>query len=58
MKSVALQDRWKQGGPLMAKPANNSTLMEKIAAFIVDKRTVFFLLYIFALVFSLFSISL
>lgn len=39
----------------MAKPANNSTLMEKIAAFIVDKRAVFFLLYIFALVFSLFS---
>ena len=41
----------------MAKPANNSTLMEKIAAFIVDKRTVFFLLYIFALVFSLFSMN-
>lgn len=30
---------------------------KKIAAFIVDKRTLFFLLYIFALIFSLFSMG-
>ena len=33
------------------------TTFEKIAAFIVDKRTLFFLLYIFALIFSVFSMS-
>jgi len=31
--------------------------LEKVAAFIVDKRTLFFLLYVFALVFSLFSMN-
>lgn len=31
--------------------------MEKIAAFIVDKRNLFFLLYIFAIIFSLFSMD-
>jgi len=37
------------------KSSNNS--FEKIAAFIVDKRALFFLLYIFALIFCLFSIG-
>ena len=37
------------------KPAKNN--FEKIATFIVDKRTLFFLLYIFALIFSLVSMS-
>ena len=34
---------------------NNSSFMQKIASFIVDKRNIFFLLYIAAFVFSLFS---
>ena len=34
-----------------------SNVIEKIAAFIVDKRTLFFLLYIFALVFCVFSMN-
>lgn len=37
------------------KPTNNT--FEKIATFVVDKRTLFFLLYVFALIFCLFSIS-
>ena len=32
-----------------------ATPMEKLATFIVDKRNLFFLLYIFALVFCIFS---
>ena len=32
-------------------------LMEKMAAFIVDKRNLFFLLYIFAMIFSIFSMG-
>lgn len=36
-------------------PQKTNTFMEKLATFIVDKRTLFFLLYIFALIFSLFS---
>ncbi|MGN0975100.1 MAG: hypothetical protein ACI4OL_03800 [Gemmiger sp.] len=31
--------------------------LEKVAAFIVDKRNLFFLLYLFALIFSLISRS-
>ena len=34
-----------------------STLFDKIAAFIVDKRTLFFLLYVFAIIFSLISMN-
>ena len=34
-----------------------SNVIEKIATFIVDKRTLFFLLYIFALVFCVFSMN-
>ena len=43
----------------MAKhvPKKPNSFMEKMATFIVDKRTLFFLLYIFALVFSLFSMN-
>ena len=37
------------------KPKQN--MLEKVAAFIVDKRTLFFLLYLFAIAFCLFSIS-
>ena len=32
--------------------------MEKLASFIVDKRNLFFLLYIFALIFSAIALSL
>lgn len=35
----------------------NGSFIEKLAAFIVDKRNMFFLLYIFALIFSLFSMN-
>ncbi len=35
--------------------ANKATPMEKVATFIVDKRNLFFLLYIFALIFCIFS---
>ncbi len=41
----------------MAHKKSNSNAFEKIATFVVDKRTLFFLLYIFALVFCLFSMS-
>ena len=34
---------------------NKATPMEKLATFIVDKRNLFFLLYIFAIVFCIFS---
>ena len=41
----------------MQKPPNNSSFMEKIATFIVDKRNLFFLLYVFAIIFCVFSMS-
>ena len=41
----------------MANTISKNTAFEKIAAFIVDKRTLFFLLYIFALIFSVFSMG-
>ena len=41
----------------MAAKNNKSTIFEKIATFIVNKRTLFFLFYIFALVFCLFSMT-
>ncbi len=40
----------------MSKKKNNS-LFEKMATFVVDKRNMFFLLYIFALVFCIFSMN-
>lgn len=39
------------------KKQNGTTFMEKISAFIVDKRHLFFLLYIFALIFCMFSMN-
>ena len=36
---------------------NKSSGMEKIASFIVDRRNLFFLIYIFAILFSIFSIG-
>ena len=41
----------------MANKKSNNNAFDKIATFVVDKRTLFFLLYIFALVFSLVSMS-
>ena len=41
----------------MAKKNKQHNFMRKIATFVVDKRNFFFLLYVFALVFSLFSIN-
>ena len=41
----------------MAKPRKSNGFMDRLAAFIVDKRNLFFLLYIFALLFSLFSMN-
>lgn len=41
----------------MAKPQKNGGFMEKLSTFIVDKRNLFFLLYLFAMVFSLFSMG-
>ena len=41
----------------MAKEINNNNFMYRVAAFVVDKRNLFFLLYGFALIFSLFSMS-
>ena len=40
---------------LIEMQKGKSSPMEKLAAFIVDKRNLFFLLYIFALVFCFFS---
>ena len=37
------------------KEESKATPMEKLATFIVDKRNLFFLLYIFAIVFCFFS---
>ena len=39
------------------KLKSNNNIFEKIATFVVDKRTLFFLLYIFALIFSVVAIS-
>ena len=36
---------------------NKSSGMEKVASFIVDRRNLFFLIYIFAILFSIFSIG-
>ncbi len=41
----------------MANKISNNNIFEKIATFIVDKRTLFFLLYIFALIFCVFSMG-
>ncbi len=41
----------------MSKPNKNRPFIEKLATFIVDKKSLFFLLYIFALIFSLFAMS-
>lgn len=41
----------------MTNKISNKNPFKKVAAFIVDKRTLFFLLYIFALIFSLFSMG-
>lgn len=41
----------------MSRIAKNRPFMEKLATFIVDKRTLFFLLYAFALIFSVFSMN-
>ena len=35
----------------------SASIFQKMAAFIVDKRNLFFLLYIFAIIFSLFSMN-
>ena len=42
---------------MSAKIKNDDNFMRKMATFIVDKRTLFFLLYAFALIFSVFSMS-
>ena len=39
------------------KEKKGSSFIEKLSTFIVDKRNLFFLLYIFALIFCLFSMS-
>ena len=41
----------------MSKAPKRNTFFEKVATFIVDKRTLFFLLYLFAVLFCLFSMS-
>ena len=41
----------------MKAKENSTNYMEKIAAFIIDKRNLFFLLYIFAMIFCLFSMN-
>ena len=41
----------------MSKPAKNNTFLQKLATFIVDKRSLFFLLYIFAAIFCVFSMN-
>ncbi|MBQ8831194.1 MAG: MMPL family transporter [Oscillospiraceae bacterium] len=40
---------------MSAKIKNNDNFMRKMATFIVDKRTLFFLLYVFAAIFCMFS---
>ena len=41
----------------MPKRNKNRSFMEKTATFIVEKRTIFFLVYVFALVFSIFAMG-
>ena len=41
----------------MAKETNSNNFMYRMATFVVDKRNLFFLLYGFAMIFSLFSMS-
>lgn len=41
----------------MGKEGKNGNFMEKLAAFIVDKRNLFFLIYIFAAIFCVFSMN-
>ena len=41
----------------MSKPAKNNTFLLKLATFIVDKRSLFFLLYLFAAIFCVFSMN-
>ena len=41
----------------MSKMKNKNTFFEKLATFIVDKRSLFFLLYIFVAIFCVFSMS-
>ena len=41
----------------MSKPPKNDTFLQKLATFIVDKRSLFFLLYIFAAIFCVFSMN-
>lgn len=41
----------------MSNEKNNNNFMHRIATFIVDKRNLFFLLYGFAIIFSLFSMN-
>ena len=41
----------------MSKSPKNNSLFEKLATFIVDKRSLFFLLYIFAAIFCVFSMN-
>lgn len=45
----------KKKGENMSKKTDNRTFMEKLATLIVDKRNLFFLLYIAATIFSIFS---
>ena len=41
----------------MSKPPKRNTFLQKLATFIVDKRSLFFLLYIFAVIFCVFSMN-
>ena len=41
----------------MPQPQNNKSFISKLATYIVEKRNLFFLLYIFALIFSIFSMN-
>ena len=41
----------------MSKPPKRNTFLQKLATFIVDKRSLFFLLYIFAAIFCVFSMN-
>ena len=47
----------KEDNPAMKEKKNQPNGMEKVATFIVDKRSLFFLLYIFALIFSVFAMG-
>ena len=56
MYSCCLEGR-KWEGETMEQKKEKGNFMEKMATFIVDKRNAFFLIYIFACVFCLFSMS-